>query len=120
MADKVHPKSLRNVKVATTVQPKDGKVDDERAERIAKSLKKEIKETLKQNADKPSGEQAGKAIEKARERKEEMDADGTKVDVGVVIVGTRGEDGEEEVHMHGTGELAKDVADDSSFEDEDG
>lgn len=118
MADQ-HPKSLRKIKVATVVEPKDGKVDKEQAEKIAKSLKKEVKETLKKHSDKPSSEQAGKAIEKVSERKDELKADGTNVDVGVAITGTRGDNGEEEVHVHGTGEMAKEIASDPTFEEDD-
>ena len=122
VADDMHPKSLRKVKVATIVEPKDGRVDRDQADKIAKSLKKEVKETLKKHSDKPSGEQVGKAMEKVAERTDEMKADGTSVDVGVVIAGTRGEGGEEEVHASGTGELAKEISEDasldSSFEDD--
>lgn len=118
MADKAHPKSLRNIKVATIVEPKDGRVDQEQADKLAKSLKKEVKETLKKHSDKPSGEQVGKAMEKVAERTDEMKADGAKVDVGVAITGTRGEGGEEEAHVSGSGDLAKDISDDPSFKDD--
>ncbi|MBI2099455.1 hypothetical protein HYT45_03545 [Candidatus Uhrbacteria bacterium] len=120
MADQKHPKSLRNVKVEANVRPNDDRTDSEHTKRIARAIKKQVKDTLKENEDKPSCEQVGKAFEKVSEKNEELKADGTDVDVGVAVVGTRGEDGETEIHMHATGKEAKEMAEEADeFPEED-
>lgn len=118
MMDK-HPKALRKVKVATTVEPVDRKhLNDGQCEKIAKGIKKEVKETIEKNSDKPSGEQIGKAAEAVAERKEQLDKDGPPVRIGVGITGTRGEDGDEETHFIATGEgMAENMIDEDEEDD---
>lgn len=119
MADK-HPKSLRKVKVAATVEPvdRDG-VDEEKCEKIAKGITREVKEVMEKNSDKPSGEQVGQVAEAVAERKEQLDQDGTPVRIIVDIFGTRGEDGTEEIHFVATGEgITEDMLDEDYWEED--
>lgn len=119
MADK-HPKSLRKAKVGVNVEPRDNSVDEETADKIARSLRRDIKKALQENEDKPSDEQVGQAMDKATERKEELQKEGKDVDIEVFVVGERGEDGEAEAHVKGTGKGAEEFADDfDDGEDED-
>lgn len=117
MADK-HPKSLRKVKVGVAVEPRDGSVDDEAAEKITRSLRKDIKKTLKEHEDKPSDEQVGKALGKVTERKEDLEKEGKNVDIGVAITGERGEDGDAEGYVKGTGEIAKELSEEEELNED--
>ena len=110
MADQ-HPKSLRNVKIGAKVVPQEDEFKEpDKYRKISKSLKKEVAKAIADNDDLPSGEQAGKAAEAVASRKEELEKEsGEKLDAVVVVTGERGEDGDKEVHLIGTGTVPDDL-----------